>query len=320
MALVMRQRLRIGKMVLHKILEAELVSGRNEPSSQLTIKLPKLKGWTRESVKKGDLVQWYAWYEGYSESLEFEGTVVSVSPKLPLEIVCRDGMFDLQLKTINFNVDNMTVSSLINRCILPGTLTKIDPSVASMRVSYDITTEGRRASYVLTRLKKYGIDAFFRKGILHVQSPTKLTIPPKPKRFRLTHNVIKDNLSTREARDVTVKLRSYNKDSGRMQQITYTEAKGEEIVFDIDGISYSELLKRAKEIYHEIAGKGLVGDFETFGAPSVQHSEIIRFEDPNDKERTKEIFVEKVVKTWSAQSAQFRQLIYPAVVKFVGAV
>ncbi|WP_016754620.1 hypothetical protein [Leptospira santarosai] len=321
MALIMRQRLLIGGKILHKISEAELISGRKEPHSQLTIKLPKMKGYDNKAFKKGDLVRWWAWYEGYKESLEFEGKIVSISPKMPLEIVCRDGMYDLQLKTVNFNIDKMTIPSIVNRCIsAENVIPKIDLAIASIRLSYDILTAGRRSAFVLHRLKKYGIDAFFRNSFLVVQNPTKISAPKEKKIFQLGHNVIKDNLSTRENRPVKVKLRSYNIDTGRMQEATYTETGGEELIFDLDGISYSELKKRAEEIYHEIAGTGLVGEFETFGAPSVQHSEIITFVDPDDKARSKDIFVDKVVKTWSAKNATFRQVIHPAVVKFKDAV
>ncbi|WP_061235095.1 hypothetical protein [Leptospira weilii] len=319
MALIMRQRLQIGKIVLHKIIEAELVSGRKEPHSQLTIKLPKIKGFDKDSIKKNDIVQWWTWYEGYPETLEFEGKVVSVSPKMPLEIVCRDGMYDLQLKTANFHVNKMTVSSLVNRCVGGEVISKIDTAIANELVGEDLAA-GRRVAFVLRRLAKQGIDVFFRRGVLVVQNPTRIPPPAKKKVFQLGHNVIKDNLSTRESRPIQVKLRSYNIDTGRMQEATYTENGGEELVFDLDGISLSELKKRAEEIYHEIAGTGLVGEFETFGVPSVQHSEIITFVDPDDKLRSKDIFVDKVIKTWSAKNATFRQIIHPAVVKFKDAV
>ncbi|QOI49355.1 late control protein [Leptospira interrogans] len=319
MALIMRQRLLIGGKILHKISEAELVSGRREPHSQLTIRLPKMKGYDSKAFKKGDLVRWWAWYEGYKESLEFEGKIVSISPKMPLEIVCRDGMYDLQLKTVNFHINKMTVASLVNRCVVGEVISKIDPAIANELVGDDLAA-GRRVAFVLRRLAKYGIDAFFRNNFLVVQNPTRISAPAKKKVFQLGHNVIKDNLSTRESRPVKVKLRSYNIDTGRMQETTYTESGGEELIFDLDGISYSELKKRAEEIYHEIAGTGLVGEFETFGAPSVQHSEIITFKDPDDELRSKDIFVDKVVKTWSAKNATFRQVIHPAVVKFKDAV
>ncbi|EMM99157.1 hypothetical protein LEP1GSC021_4769 [Leptospira noguchii str. 1993005606] len=319
MALIMRQRLQIGKIVIHKIIEAELVSGRREPHSQLTIRLPKIKGFNRDLIKKGDIVQWWAWYEGYKESLEFEGKIVSISPKMPLEIVCRDGMYDLQLKTVNFHINKMTVSSLVNRCVGGEVISKIDPAISNQLVGDDLAA-GRRVAFVLRRLAKQGIDSFFRRGILIVQNPTRISASAEKKVFQIGHNVIKDNLSTRESRPIKVKLRSYNIDTGRMQEATYTESGGEELIFDLDGISLSELKKRAKEIYHEIAGTGLVGEFETFGAPSVQHSEIITFKDPDDKLRSKDIFVDKVVKTWSAKNATFRQVIHPAVVKFKDAI
>ncbi|TQE79031.1 late control protein [Leptospira noguchii] len=319
MALIMRQRLQIGKIVIHKIIEAELVSGRREPHSQLTIRLPKIKGFNRDLIKKGDIVQWWAWYEGYKEFLEFEGKIVSISPKMPLEIVCRDGMYDLQLKTVNFHINKMTVSSLVNRCVGGEVISKIDPAISNQLVGDDLAA-GRRVAFVLRRLAKQGIDSFFRRGILIVQNPTRISASAEKKVFQIGHNVIKDNLSTRESRPIKVKLRSYNIDTGRMQEATYTESGGEELIFDLDGISLSELKKRAKEIYHEIAGTGLVGEFETFGAPSVQHSEIITFKDPDDKLRSKDIFVDKVVKTWSAKNATFRQVIHPAVVKFKDAI
>lgn len=315
----MRQRLLIGGKILYKISEAEIISGRKEPHAQLTIRLPKMKGYDNKAFRKGDLVQWWAWYEGYPETLEFEGKVVSISPKMPLEIVCRDSMYDLQLKTVNFHINRMTVASLVSRCIRGEAIYKIDPAIANELVGDDLTA-GRRVSFVLRRLTKQGIDSFFRRGVLILQNPTRISAPARKKIFQLGHNVIKDNLSTRESRPVTVKLRSYNIDTGRMQEATFTEHGGEELVFDLDGISYSELKKRAEEIYHEIAGTGLVGDFETFGAPSVQHSEIIKFVDPDDEARSKDIFVDKVIKTWSAKNATFRQVIYPAVVKFKDAI
>ncbi|EMN89541.1 hypothetical protein LEP1GSC108_3589 [Leptospira weilii str. UI 13098] len=228
-------------------------------------------------------------------------------------------MYDLQLKTVNFHINKMTVSSLVNRCVGGEVISKIDPAIASELVGDDLAA-GRRVAFVLRRLAKQGIDAFFRRGVLIVQNPTRISPPAKKKVFQLGHNVIKDNLSTRESRPIQVKLRSYNIDTGKMQEATYTENGGEELIFDLDGISFSELKKRAEEIYHEIAGTGLVGEFETFGVPSVQHSEIITFKDPDDKARSKDVFVDKVIKTWSAKNATFRQIIHPAVVKFKDAV
>ncbi|EKO53352.1 hypothetical protein LEP1GSC127_3470 [Leptospira kirschneri str. 200801925] len=163
MALIMRQRLLIGGKILHKISEAELISGRKEPHAQLTIRLPKMKGYDSKAFKKGDLVRWWAWYEGYPETLEFEGKVVSISPKMPLEIVCRDGMYDLQLKTVNFHINKMTVASLVNRCVVGEVISKIDPAIANELVGDDLAA-GRRVAFVLRRLAKQGIDAFFVEG------------------------------------------------------------------------------------------------------------------------------------------------------------
>ncbi|MBM9546148.1 late control protein [Leptospira sp. 201903074] len=319
MAFVMKQRLEIGLITLHKILEADLIEGRKEHASELRIKLPKALGYNSQLIKKGQDVRWYAWYEGSflkkSEILEFEGIVIDVSAKQPLEIVCRDGMFAMQLKKLTKNFYNTSIESYLQQISPSGTAIKVDPAIAGVKITMD--TNGRSGAWAAKQLHKRGIDVFFRGGILYAQDPTKVLSPGLPKRFKLTHNIIKDEVSTREGKDVTIVVRSYQTETGRTLEGRY--GKGDPHFVDVDRLSQKEATELAKSIYKEIAGKGLVGKFEAFGAPSVKHSEIIHFEDPDDSKRTKNVFVEKVTKTWSAKDAKYRQNIHLSVVDFKGA-
>jgi hypothetical protein len=61
-------------------------------------------------------------------------------------------------------------------------------------------------------------------------------------------------------------------------------------VLIIDGIKKADIKKKAEAIYMEIAGPGLTGSFKTFGAPSIQHSDIIFFEDFENPARTRNVF------------------------------
>ncbi|TGK47507.1 late control protein [Leptospira kanakyensis] len=319
MAFIMKQRLEVGLITLHKILEAELTEGRKEPCAELRIKLPKGKGYNSQLIKKGQEVKWYAWYDGKlptkGEILEFEGEVVDVSPKQPLEIVCRDGMFAMQQKKLSKNFYNVSIENYLQQIAPAGVAIKVDPGIAGLKVTMD--TNGRSGAWAAMQLRKRGIDVFFRGGILYAQDPTKVISPSIPKRFRLTHNIIKDEVSTREGKDITIVVRSYQPETGRTLEGRF--GKGDSHFVDVDRLSQKEALELAKSIYKEIAGKGLVGKFEAFGAPSVKHSEIIRFEDPDDSKRTKNVFVEKVVKTWLARDSKYRQNIHLSVVDFKGA-
>lgn len=321
MAFVMKQRLHVGFLTFYKILRAELHTARSLPSDELRIKLPKFKNFSKDMIQKGDSVQWYAWYDGTMGSMEvkeFEGEVVDITHKDPFEIICRDKMFDFQFKKLSSNLQNMPVASYVRRAV-PGVIAEIHPSIAMKRVSH--LTAGKSVEWALRRLKKNNIDAFFRNGNLIVQDPSQVSPTLFPKKFKIGHNVITDNLSTREERKIKVKLRGYNPETGRLISVTHPQiGLGEEVLVDVDGnFRMNDLREQAKVVYHEIAGEGLVGDFETFGAPSVMHSDIIGFEDPDDRKRSKSVFVDKVVKIWSAEDASYRQIIYPAVVLFPGA-
>ncbi|PJZ43636.1 late control protein, partial [Leptospira brenneri] len=249
------------------------------------------------------------------EILEFQGEVVDVSPKQPLEIICRDGMFSMQLKKLSKNFYNVSIDNFLNQIAPTGTQIKVDTAIANTKITMD--TNGRSGAWAAMQLRKRGIDVFFRRGILYAQDPTKLFAPGIPKRFRITHNIIKDEVSTREGKDVTIVVRSYQTETGRTLEGRF--GKGDSHYVDVDRLSLKEATELAKSIHKEIAGKGLVGKFDTFGAPSVKHSEIIRFEDPDDSKRTKNVFVEKVTKTWSAREAKYRQNIQLSVVDFKGA-
>lgn len=68
----------------------------------------------RELLKIGDKVQIQAGYNGALYPL-FSGYIVSISPKIPTEILCEDEMWQLKQKTISFSAKNTSLKSLLKQ-------------------------------------------------------------------------------------------------------------------------------------------------------------------------------------------------------------
>jgi hypothetical protein len=312
----MRQKLNIGNLNLYYASEVELTTSRSDPVDVLKIKLPKNKGVTKEDIKLGMEVVWKAGYYQYSKDgiEEFKGKVVEVSPRVPLEIIAKDSMYECQKNVIKKNFSNTLISTFLSSIIPSGIESKIQDDIKSTKIT--LLTNKKTARWALWQMRdKYKVDSFFRFGKLIVQNPTKLKEPADVKTFRAGYNIIDDKLNSRMERPIKVVLYSYDPNTGQLNKGEYGSAK-EEKVFTIDGISAKEIKKRAENIYMEIAGPGMTGSFVTFGYPSVQHSEIIRIEDLDEPERTKSVFVEKVVKTFDAVNATYRQEIFPGIIDF----
>lgn len=312
----MRQTLKIGKLNLQFASEVVLSTSRNDPVDVLTIKLPKNRGVKKEDIKIDDEVVWKAGYYNYSKDgfEEFKGKVTEVSPRIPLEIVAKDRMYDCQRNTIKKNFNKTSLDTFLKAILPSGIDTDIQIDIKNTKIS--LQTNQKTARWALWQLRiKYKIDSFFRSGKLVVQNPTLLKEPDKVKTFRIDYNIIEDKLNSRLEKPIKVVLYSYDPDTGKINKGSYGSAS-EEKVFHIDGIKSKDIKKRAEQIYMEIAGPGMTGSFVTFGHPSVQHSEIIRIEDLVEVERTKSVFVEKVVKTFSATNATYRQEIFPGIIDF----
>ncbi len=186
----------------------------------------------------------------------------------------------------------------------------------NLKDKVSINCYGKSKTWALRKLQDFGIDAFFRKGILIIQKPTNLEAPDKPKTFGTNFNIIEDNLILRANRPIQVELKSYNPQTGTYAKAKAGDPKGELKTFEIDGISPAQIEQRAKEIYIEIAGPGMRGDFTTFGYPPVYHSDIVHIIDPEEQDKNKLCFVTAVEKHFDCVNAKFRQKVSLDIIKF----
>ena len=77
----------IGDYIFRHVNSINIQSDMNNISDTCTIKLPNVKGMLEKKIKPGQFVTVSI---GYDDNLvqEFTGYVATISPKIPLEIVC----------------------------------------------------------------------------------------------------------------------------------------------------------------------------------------------------------------------------------------
>lgn len=312
---VMIQQLKIGDFTFDYLESVSLTTSRNDPMDVLTVKLPKYKSIKVDDIKVNDKVTWKAGYTKYGMIDEFTGQVAEVNQKLPLEIRCFDFMYLCQLKTVNRNFQNEPIDGFLQNVLPPGMKVKLQGAISGTQIS--MACNGKSARNCLWQLRRYGIDAFFRGEDLYVQSPAKIEVPSDEdiKKFKIGFNIIENNVNNKDGKLVKVVARSYDPKSGETKEESYGE--GEEKVFNVDGVPSGDLKNRAAQIYYEKFGKSLIGDFTTFGFPSVYHSDIVEFIDEKlESGKVKRAFVDKVEKTYNGAGATYRQKVYLGMVHF----
>ncbi|MBM9499368.1 hypothetical protein JWG44_03795 [Leptospira sp. 201903071] len=321
--LTLIQELEISNTKFPAVTEVTLESSREIPTDTLIVKLPKYKNLKKDSITKFAKVTWKAGYSKYGLIPEFNGYVLEISPKIPLELKCVDPFFFCQRKIMDRDYHQKPLMTFLKDCIHPQIKADITIVVrdSDIKQVVDITCSKKTARYALSILKKeYGVDIFFhdwkmivQKAYVHpnlsIQSNSKNKNKSSEKYpiFQFGFNIIEDELIPKENKPFQIIVRGENPKTG--QTYKGTHGSGEARYFEIDGLDSQEAVKRAKEIYNEKCGSGFDGKFVTFGFPSVTHSQIINVQDLEDSSRSAKTFVNKVIKKFNING--YRQEIYP---------
>ena len=320
MLLVLDQETTIGGTRFPAVREVTLDSGRNVPADTLTIKLPRYRDLDKDRIKVGMPVFWAGGYTASGRIAEFEGRVVGVSPREPIEIICRDAMHDATVRIMKTNFYRASLQEVLTMCA-PDSATEVRvpaPQPITLRVA------GRSARFALWELRRiYGYDVYYRGGFLIAESisakaagsMTSFTVPANKPELRgpvpdlFTKGlVIDDRVEARPPRPVRVVVKSEDPKTGIVARGMF--GAGAETVTEIaDGLTGQALQDRAKEIWESMQ-EGLTGSFVTFGIPAVEHSQAILFRDENDPTRSGPAWVDRVVKTYSPENDSYRQEIH----------
>ncbi|MEM7182721.1 MAG: hypothetical protein AAF518_17540, partial [Spirochaetota bacterium] len=300
-----------------------LSSSMTSPIDVLTVELPQNKKIDRSKIKKGDKIEWHAGYRESGLIKEFEGEIFSISPKLPLEIVAKDYMYNLQGINLKNSLNKKTLKSFLKEYVSGNMEIKVDPLIENEKFSIK---KGYRRSVVWTLLqlkKQKKVQSFFKGRTLHLQDPFKKftagTIAGlELDEFGDAYKIIEDNLQVQEEVETRIIVNSYNAKRGILYKGKYGESSWKrQKEYDIDGLSSnSECNKKAKKLYQETAGNSLLGSFTTFGYPSVSHSKFVKIKSIEEPTKNKNVFVKKVEKTFDAANATYRQIVHVGLISF----
>lgn len=321
MLLAMQQELEVGGISFPRVREVVLDSSRNTPTDTLTVKLSRYRNFRKEQIKVGTPVRWSAGYRQVGMFPEFEGRVFKVQPREPIEFECRDDMSSLSAQRLITNFYNAPLADVIARAA-PGLPSEIRVEAP---VPVTIRCAGKSARFALWELRRiYGYDCYFRNQRLIVEESGRpggepalrfIVVASDPKlrsnQYSGVSFIIEDQLelaSVGGQRNIRVVVESEDPRTGVKQIATYGTGT-QEVRYIADGLTGAALQNRARALYGNAQGS-FSGSFKTFGAPPVAHSMTIQIQDENEPERSGMATVDRVVKTFSGESASYRQEIH----------
>lgn len=244
----------------------------------------------QDIIKKGDKVQINLGYDGELNT-EFMGYVSSVNTGIPTVIECEDDMWQLkQQSNIQASWKNAKLADVVAK-VAPNIYSEVlDVELGAFRIN-DVN-----AAQVLGSLREYGLNAYFRNGILYVGFRYPLT-DYSTVNYHFQQNVVhgSNNLSYRKKEDVKIKVKATS--------ILTTNEKIEVELGDPDGalrslhyynLSEKELRKTAERDLEGLKLDGLRGSFRSFALPFVQHGDVASITDEYYPDHNGDYFIDSV--------------------------
>jgi len=288
--------IKIGSLTVDFVHEVTVESTWKELTQKATILLPAAlkvdKNKLKDAIPKGTEVSIQIGYE--SEGLQeiFNGFVVRVHPKVPIEIECEDLMWKLKQIQITENAKNETFQSYLSK-VLPYVVDCFDVALPKFVVN-KLT-----GAQLLDQLKKdYGFPVFVRNGKIVVG---KQYDPGNNK----THRFVIDNASNTNVKsqsleytskdDLNLKVTAIsNLANGEKIEVTIGDADGEEKTLNFFDLQKSDLEKVATQEMERLRYDGFRGEFIAMGAPLVFHGDVVELVNEQESDKTGSYFVDGV--------------------------
>lgn len=234
---------------------------------------------------------------GYAPDLvtRFVGYIAKLEPRETMVLHCEDESFLLK--------ENIIEKASFSQVSLEDLLSEICPTPynAAKTNLGDLRLTNVSTAQVLDSFRsKYGIQSWFEDGVLQC-GLTFEDRDPDPVTFRFERNIIEDNLNWKDAEDIKVaaKCISIQGDNQKREVTVGSSIPTHKItLFFPDNMSEADLRRQGEEKLKSYQFTGFEGSFQAFGAPLIDHSGIVKLEDPKAQERTGSYWVKKVDISW----------------------
>jgi hypothetical protein len=319
MSLLLTSRITIGKYEFYNVGEAEITSTWKSIGDTATL---RMYGFADVEKEDGTVGRHVALEEiisvgtpamielGYDGELytEFTGYVAEVKCKVPFELRLEDEFFHLKRQPVNRTWKDVALAELLTELVPTVQLSKTIPQIKLSAFRADRTT----VYGVLSKLKEdYLLCAYFRDAKLFVGLPytefdsSSAQVPGQEATYVLQQNVVSDDLSYKEKKDVRLKVKVTAKHrNGKTTTIEPVgDPDGEErgFSFPSETTDKAELSKIALSKLDRLKYDGYRGKLTGFGVPFIVHSGTVNLYDDLRPSRNGRYLVDSVRTTFGMQ-------------------
>lgn len=291
--------IKIGSYTFKGVVNVQVDSSWDTFTDTCKITVPRRLSWAGKNIatgtdpliRKGDQVTVSLGYESRNDVI-FEGYVVSISTKIPVEITCEDKMWKLKQSSFTKAYKSVRLRTLLED-MLRGDFQFEAPTVelGPFRIS------NASPAQVLSELRDtYFLKSFFRDGKLYVGLAYWASLQ-KTHKIYFDRHVPQDGNSLDFVRkeDVKIKLKIVviAKDNSK-KEYEYGDKDGEERTFHYYSITKAQADQYGKTEIERLRYDGYRGSLTIFGQPAVRHGDVVELRDPVYPERDGSYLVKSV--------------------------
>lgn len=304
-------RLEIGDYTFPFVNEVEITSSWENFTDTCSIKVPRRTRIKKDGLytdfitagsnppwKRGDTVKIYAGYDDNND-LRFEGQLMRIAPRIPLEFSAEDNMIILKQKVIQkYNKPSVTIRQILTD-ILPAGIEFDTEDITIGKFKIEKATVAEVLKYFKTR---FGLSSYFQDGQLYVGFAYKVSsfdeiASDDIVEFEFQKNIIDDsNLDYLRDDDVKLKVTAISiiSDNTR-KEVEVGDPDGDIRTLHFYNLDTTELTKLANEALEKLKYEGFRGSFTTFLQPMVKHGQAVKLIDPLIPDRNGVYLVKQVV-------------------------
>lgn len=254
------------------------------------LKVDKTK--LKDAFPKGTAVSIQLGYESTGLTEVFNGFIARVHPKVPIEIECEDLMWKLKQIQVNENAKNELLGDYLTR-VLNMEVDCFEVQIPKF-IANNIT-----GAQLLDQIKSdYGFPSFIRGGKLVVGKQ----YDPNTQQKHIViidqasnSNVKSQNLEYAQKDDIKFKVTAIsNMANGDKVEVEIGDPEGESRTLNFFDIPKADLEAIAEKEMERLNYDGYRGDLTLFGAPKVNHGDILVLKNTQESDKTGEYFIDEL--------------------------
>lgn len=307
----------IGNIRFKQVQDVRIVKSVDNLVDTAVIKLPasamfgsRVTGYTTKQVAKqiraGMPVSITLAYKDVFEKEEFKGFISFVKPNVPtVEIQCEDAVYLLRKKRINKNFKKTTLKQVLNY-VVNGTSLELAGDIPEVQFDSFLIKNKNGAQTIQKLMDEYGLSIFVDDNGKLYAGLRQVKNSGKTVSYSFQHNVIKHNLTFRNAEDVRiyVKVIGVRKDNKKIEVIV-GDTDGEQRTLHKYNVSSKAALKKIGLAHlEELKYTGYRGNLTAFLIPYATRGMSAEIIDSYYPERSGVYFIPKVTITFGTNGAR----------------